>query len=168
MITIRMLNSEDLPAVRRTMEAVRSTLTNTAWFIPMPDETMDAMFSDGTTLTVCGAFEDDELAAIALIDTDVDEMADLVAAMQLPENTLGGELGACVVLPAHRGKNLMYLVCRQLIDEAKQMGLSFLVASAHPDNAASDRSLRKLGMERRVTLTRSGSYLRNGYYLPLK
>lgn len=167
MIQIRRLNSADLPAVRYVTEAVRSSLVNDAWFIPMSEETMDAMFSEGSTLTVYGAFEGDTLAAVALIDTDIEEMADLTGSMKLPGDA-GAELGACVVLPEHRGKNLMYLVCQQLVTVARDMGLSYLVASAHPDNIASNHSLKKLGMKHRATLIRCGGYLRNAYCLPLK
>lgn len=167
MIQIRELNSADLPAVRYVTDTVRSALVNETWFIPMSEEIMDAMFSEVSTLTVYGAFNGDTLAAVALIDTDPDEMADLTTAMKLPGDT-GGELGACVVLPEYRGKNLMYLVCEKLVAAAKDMGLSYLVASAHPDNIASNHSLKKLGMEHRTTLTRSGIYLRNAYCLVLK
>lgn len=167
MVDIRKLVDSDLPSVRYVMGAVRNALANDAWFIPMSDDTMDSMFSASSTLTVYGAFVDNELAAVALIDTDPGEMADLTAVMDLPADT-GGELGACVVLPEHRGKKLMYLVCRELVAAAKEMGLNYLVASAHPDNSASNCSLKKLGMECKTTLTRSGDYLRNAYCLLLK
>ena len=166
MIEIKKLDCNDLPAVRHVMDIVRGSLANDSWFIPMSEETMEGMFSCNTTLTVYGAFVDGILAAIALIDTDVDEMADLTTAMNLPSNT-GGELGACVVLPEYRGQHLMHLVCSHLVTVAKDMGLAYLVASAHPDNVASNRSLKKLGMEHRQTLVRGEKFLRNAYCLLL-
>jgi RimJ/RimL family protein N-acetyltransferase len=47
------------------------------------------------------------------------------------------------------------------------MGLAYLVASAHPDNVASNRSLKKLGMEHKQTLVRGEKFLRNAYCLLL-
>ena len=166
MIEVKKLTEIDLPNIRHVTEVVRKSLAHDSWFIPMSDETMDNMFSVNSTLTVFGAFDEGELAAVALIDTDPDEMRDLTSAMDL-DVSAGGELGACVVLPDHRGKNLMYLVCRQLITVAEDMGLAYLVASAHPENIASNRSLQKLGMEYVTTLVRCGDYIRNAYRILL-
>ena len=166
MIEVKRLSIDNLPDIRKVTDTVRKSLVNDSWFIPMSDETMDNMFAADTTLSVYGAFDDGVLAAVALIDIDPEEMLDLVSAMDLPLSACG-ELGACVVLPDHRGKNLMYLVCRKLISIAQEMGLKYLVASAHPDNIASNRTLQKLGMEHVKTLVRCGGYIRNAYRIEL-
>lgn len=167
MTEVKMLDSSNHVSIRALAKKVESKLIDESWFIPMPEEALENMFASDSTLTVCGAFVDGVLAAIALIDTDPAEMADLSEAMSLPTDAAAAELGACMVLPEYRGNNLMHLVCQRLVAEAKEMGLAFLVASAHPDNAASNKSLKKLGMEHRTTLIRGNSYLRNAYCLLL-
>lgn len=144
---------------------ILKTLTNTEWYIPMSEYNAQHIFDDGSTIVVYGAIIDGVLAGVTLIDLDKAEYSDLCDAIGIPEDKKGGELGACMVLPDYRGQNLMYLMNTELIKAAHEMGLDYLVASAHPDNIASNSSLRKIGFECKAQLTRCGHYIRNAYYL---
>ena len=50
-----------------------------------------------------------------------------------------------------------------IMSEAKNQGFVYLVATAHPDNIASNTSLSKLGLSYKKTVVRTGGYLRNVY-----
>ena len=61
----------------------------------------------------------------------------------------------------------MHKVNSKLIEIAKKKGFEYLVATAHPDNVASNKSLAKLGMECKAQIIRAGKYLRNVYMIKL-
>lgn len=167
MIVVRELNREDHKAVCALIKTVESALANNDWFIPMPETALTHMFDENSTLTVYGAEVDGVLAGISLIDSDVLELSDLANALNLPKDQRGAELGVSMVLPEYRGQHLMRVICEKLVSVAREMGFDYLVASAHEDNLASDRTLLKLGMERKAKLVRHGSYARNAYHMSL-
>ena len=70
-----------------------------------------------------------------------------------------------MVLPEYRGQNLMLDVNNALLNVAKEMGIDYFVATVHPDNIASNRSVQKMGMQLKTTITRTGGYERNVYLL---
>lgn len=144
---------------------IRNNLQNPAWFMPFSEENMLHTFDEGNTLVVYGAFVDNVLGAISLFDTNVDEFKELSLIAGVSPDKKGAELGGSMVLPDFRGQNLMLDVNNKLIEVAKEMGIEYFVATAHPDNVASNRSLQKLGMQLKTTITRTGGYLRNVYLL---
>ncbi len=153
--------SEQFTALSNT---VYDNLQNREWYIPMSQENMqNALEND--MFTVVGALKDGVLAGVSLIDRTPEEFCDLVDVAGADKNKKGAELGACMVLPDFRGNNLMYLMNTELVKLAKQSGIEYLVASAHPDNIASNSSLKKLGFELQAVITRAGHYIRNAYYM---
>ena len=144
---------------------IRNNLQNPLWFMPFSEENMQHTFDEGNTLVVYGAFVDNVLGAISLFDTNVEEFKELSLIAGVSPDKKGAELGGSMVLPDFRGQNLMLDVNNKLIEVAKDMGIQYFVATAHPDNVASNRSLQKLGMQLKTTITRTGGYLRNVYLL---
>ncbi len=146
---------------------IRENLTNKEWFIPFSEENLKNTFSEDSSLVVYGAFIDGVLACISLYDTNFDEFSELTKASNISFSLKGAELGGSMVLPDYRGQNLMYDVNLKLIEVAKENGIEYLVATVHPDNIASNRSVLKLGMQKTATIVRTGGYLRNVYLLEL-
>lgn len=144
---------------------IRSNIQNPSWFMPFSEENMTQTFDEGNTLVVYGAFVDECLACISLFDTNKEEFSELSKAVGVSPNKKGAELGGSMVLPDYRGQNLMLDVNLKLIEVAKSMGIDYFVATVHPDNIASNRSVQKLGMQLKTTITRAGGYLRNVYLL---
>ena len=144
---------------------IRNNLQNPLWFMPFSEENMKHTFDEGNTLVVYGAFVDNVLGAISLFDTNQEEFKELSLIAGVSPDKKGAELGGSMVLPDFRGQNLMLDVNNKLIEVAKEMGIQYFVATAHPDNVASNRSLQKLGMQLKTTITRTGGYLRNVYLL---
>ena len=96
-----------------------------------------------------------------------DEFRELSVASGISLERKGAELGGSMVLPDYRGQNLMYDVNKKLLEVAKENGIEYLVATVHPENIASNRSVLKLGMQKTATIVRTGGYLRNVYFLEL-
>ena len=54
-----------------------------------------------------------------------------------------------------------------LVKEAKHRGFEYLIATAAPENIASNKSLLKLGMKCVCQINRYGKYLRNCYMMKI-
>ena len=144
---------------------IRANLSNPEWFMPFSEENMRHTFDKDSTLVVYGAFVDGVLAAISLFDTNEEEFKELSVVANVGLDKKGAELGGSMVLPQYRGQNLMLDINNELVSVAKEMGLNYFVATVHPDNVASNRSVQKMGMEKKAVVTRTGGYLRNVYLL---
>lgn len=57
------------------------------------------------------------------------------------------EIGASMTLKSARGKKCMLNINKKLMEVAKDKGLKYIIATAHPDNIASNISLRNLKMK---------------------
>ena len=167
MIEIKRLTIEYHEEFRLLNRKVREALNDTSWFMPLSEKNIDNMFDPSSTLVVYGAIVDGTLAAVSLFDTCKEEYQPLAEAVNVPCCQKGAELGASMVLPQYRGQNLMLAINTQLISAAKEMGIEYFVATAHPDNLASNSSLKKLGMSYITTITRHGGYIRNVYYMDI-
>ena len=151
---------------KRINAETRKTLTNPSWFMPFSEEVLETLLDENSTLVVYGCFIDGTLAGVSLFDMNYDEFAQLAETLGITDKK-GAELGGSMVLPAFRGQHIMYDVNVALMQTAKEMGINYFVATAHPDNIASNSSLKKLGMEYKTTITRTGGYIRNVYLLEL-
>ena len=163
---IKRLDKTHHEAFKRINIETRKTLVNPSWFMPFSEENVEKLFDEGSTLVVYGCFIDGELAGISLFDFNEEEFAEMSKLLGVDDKK-GAELGGSMVLPAFRGQHIMYDINQALIKEAKEMGIDYFVATAHPDNIASNSSLKKLGMEYKTTITRANGYLRNVYLLKL-
>ena len=167
MIEIKRLDKNNQQDFIEFNRVIADNLQNSKWFIPFSQENLLHTFDEGSSLVVYGAFVDGVLACISLFDMNWEEFEEVALAIGVDKQKKGAELGGCMVLPSFRGKNLMFEVNKALISVAKEMGIEYFVATAHPDNVASNRSLQKLGMEQKKTIIRGGEYLRNVYFLEI-
>lgn len=80
------------------------------------------------------------------------------------------ELGGALVSvePRYRNKGIMTSLSKKLCEVASQEGYDYIIATAHPDNIASNKILPKLEMKLFSTITTSSGYLRNVYCKDLK
>ena len=121
----------------------------------------------GESIIVYGAFsEKNELMSVSGLFPDPSNFGDLTELLKLnPAETT--ELGGCMTRPKFRGQNLMLRLNEYLLSVAKNQGYKNLIATAHPENTASGKSLEKLGMKKVGQVNRSGKYLRDVFYLGL-
>lgn len=164
---IKRLDKSAQEAYRKLKETVMNALPDKAWLIPFTEEVEERMFDADSPLLVYGYFVDGTLAAVSSLDTDLEEFREIAVSAGMPTEKKGGELGGSMVLPAYRGQNLMREINSVLMSEARNQGFFYLVATAHPDNIASNTSLSKLGLSYKKTIVRTGGYLRNVYGMEL-
>ncbi|MBR7110629.1 MAG: GNAT family N-acetyltransferase [Clostridia bacterium] len=147
-------------------KVIRETITNSSWFMPISIDHLENTFDANSTLVVYGAEVDGKIACVSTYDTDKEECCELTRALGIESDKVA-EIGYSMTLPEYRGQNLMQKVNLALIEIAKEQGIEYLVATAHPDNIASNKSLAKIGMECKTQIIRAGKYLRNVYMIKL-
>ncbi|MCD8080415.1 MAG: GNAT family N-acetyltransferase [Bacteroides sp.] len=141
-------------------------LNHPSHYIPFTEKEIEAAFDDSGEVVLYGVVDKDTLAAVSGLFADVSDIAPELASLQVdPEKTV--EIGGCMTLPEYRNKGYMLSLNRELLRIARQKGYRYVVATAHPDNIASSRSLMKAGMEKVKAFYRHGDYLRDLYLLQL-
>ena len=163
---VKQLNKSHEKQFSAMMMEIRKSLENPLWFMSFTEQEQKEMLA-GKTIITYGAFSDDgELMAVSGLFPNPDEFKDITELLKLNPNKTT-ELGGCMTLPKFRGHNLMLQLNEMLLKVAKEAGFSNMIATAHPDNIASNKSLKALGMKLEKTITRNGKYLRNVYLLNL-
>lgn len=167
MMEIRRLDKTFLNEYKKLSKTVLDLLQDKSWFIPFDEDVIDSMFEEDSSLIVYGCIIDGVLAAVSMLDLNWEEFIEIGEAASIDLNKKGAEMGGSMVLPAFRGQNLMLEMNRALLEEAKKNQFSFLLATAHPDNKASNTSLQKLGFVHKNTIIRTGKYVRHVYAMEL-
>ncbi len=163
----RRLNKTDIQAFYNINQEIAKYITCAEWFNPFSMETVSFMLGENSTHVVYGCFVDGELAGVSLFDYDKEQCAWLSKVVGADPAKCGAEVGGSIVLPKFRGQNIMFEINDILIKEAKKMGVDYFVATAHPDNVASNSSLKKLGLQFKALTKNHKNSPRNAYYMDL-
>lgn len=161
-MTFRRLTKEDEAQLEELIAVVEEALPQKIWWIPIHKGERERFFRE-ESVCFLGAFDGERLAGTCGLFFDEEEYGDVAKELGITEGSIA-ELGRCMVHPDYRGQHLMAQLNERLIAIAKEMGLSHLEATVHPDNTPSNRSFQKIGMTKKCTFIRSGSYPRNVYY----
>ncbi len=164
-MSLRCLTPED----RRYHEAMTAqivdTLASTEYLIPMTREEYDDTYTKDNEDVVYGIFEADKMVATSSLLHDVRAyVGNMELSGVLKHRCV--EIGECMVLPEYRGRGFMYRLNYIIKEEARRQGAEYMLATAHPDNIASNRSLFRLGYKLVKEFSRSG-YRRNLLLLDL-
>ena len=141
------------------MDEVVKKLPRPEFFIKITDEEEKDLFNKNLCI-VFGVFEKDKLiAASSLYYNQPNDVADFLS---LPSAKCG-EIAHCIVLPEFRGNNLMLSLNKEILLQAKKLKLKYMLATAHPENIASNHSLTALGLKKIDRFMRHESFDRNVY-----
>lgn len=138
------LGSVDFDALWELSESICATLENPDYLIPYTEQEAKQVLGDPAQ-AVFGLFCGGKLICSGAAERDLDAFDGEWEQMGIDKDKTV-ELGESMTLPEHRGQGLMLRVNTLLCSWAKENGYEYAVATAHPDNAASNRSLQKLGM----------------------
>jgi RimJ/RimL family protein N-acetyltransferase len=164
MIKTRILTNEDSDALDNLINTIVTNMEHEEWWKPISKKAR-GMFFDGKSAILVGAFnENNQMVAASglfffemLSDTNISTL-----------NRGLAEIGRGMVMPEYRGDNLMLRLNRELVEEARKLGKRRLVATSHPDNAASCRSLEQLGFTKKCLVRKWNNYSRNYYTYDIK
>ncbi len=164
---LRRLTHDDMEEFLAICREIEEVIANPDWFHAFSRETAEFFFGPDNTHVIYGCFVDGILAGVSLYDYDQVQHAWISDPCGVAPEALGAEIGGSMVRPAFRGQNIMYEINARLIEEAKKQGLSYFVATAHPDNVASNFSLKKLGLRFVTTGINPNGIIRNLYFMAL-
>jgi len=137
-IVYRELSKEDKDQYRCLLTEVTQTLQRKDFFIPPPGFA-DNLFVEGYARSI-GAFDNDKLIGIATL---------LLEQNQKYKEKLDAsdkkvcELGNYLVAEQYRGQGIIQVLQSKLLEIAKQLNFDIVMATVHPDNISSLKTLQK-------------------------
>lgn len=162
---IRPLSVDDRPALEGLFAVIEAALPEREWWLPVQDIAREHFF-DFSWTRFYGAFDGERLIAASALFLNKFEYGDSAKVIGIPlEGT--GEIGRCKVHPDYRGQNLMLRLNRTVFEVARDKRLQRVIATVHPDNTASCRSLVSLGMQKAGKAVRQGGFQRDIYLMSL-
>ncbi len=152
---LRCLTPEDRSKHKQMSEIIYEALPNKEMLIPMTEDEYDDTYTNENEDVVYGIFDGDRLIATSSLLHDVrayainDELKDIMQSRCV-------EIGESMVLPEFRGNGWMLRLNQLIKEEAKRQGVKYMLATAHPDNIASNTSLQHLGYKIIKEFSRAG------------
>ena len=161
MIQIKKLDASHKSELTNLIKVVTQSIENPLWFRPFDENEIEAILIGD--IMALGAFSDqNELMAISVLFPI--RWHEILLGKN-PSKTL--QLGGCMTLPKFRGNSLMFKLGKALFAHAKAEGYTDIVATVHPDNAASIKTFLKLEMKYQKEMTLQEKFLRHIYALSL-
>lgn len=164
-LTLRCLTPEDRAIHKAMSQEIVKTLAAPDFLIPMTEEEYNDTYTDENQDVVYGIFDGNRLVATSSLLHDVRTYASNPELSEVLKHSCI-EIGESMVLPEYRGNDYMLRLNNLIKDEAKRQGVEYMLATAHPDNIASNTSLRHLGYTKVKEFVRCG-YRRNLHLLDL-
>ena len=158
-ISFRILNQQDKTALDNLIHEIESCLPDKEWWLPILETAYNHFFDKEWTM-FCGAFDKDKLVGASALFFNPFEYAQSLEQINIVSNHVA-EIGRCMVLPDYRGHHLMTRMNKFLLN-TNTKNIDYFVATAHPENIPSIKSLEALGFEKRGCFTKSG-FQRNIY-----
>ena len=160
---IRRIRKKYHKEFKALIETVVEALPKKEWLITPTNEEIENVF-ENDAVDYWGVFENNKLLAISSLAFDEQDFLEILKLLKI-ENKKVAEIAECMTIPFARGNNYMFKINNELVKLAKDRGVEYLIATAHPDNIASNTSLKKLGMSLGGQFYRYGCYLRNYYFM---
>ena len=162
---IRRLTCSDKDAFTYMNKTTTDSLSDKSFLIPFSTEEIENTFANDTKDIVYGIFDEEKLVAMSGIYFDLRDFEDVKDELNIDIDKTA-EIGGSMTLTEFRGNGYMLILNTQLKVIAEELNIKFILATAHPQNIASNRSLSKLGMQLIKEFDRHG-YRRNLYILTL-
>lgn len=153
--TLRCLTPEDRAKHKALSMVIYDALPSKELLIPMTEEEYDDTYTDENEDVVYGIFEGERLIATSSLLHDVRAYVVNPELEEILKHPCV-EIGESMVLPEYRGNGLMLRLNKLIKEEAKRQGVQYMLATAHPDNIASNTSLKHLGYVVIKEFTRAG------------
>lgn len=157
---IRQLTVKDKEELMNLIDIIEDKLVDKTWWLPIDDKSRSNFFNEDWC-TFYGVFENNKLIAASALFLDDYEFGEVADHIKSTYNGKFGEIGRCMVLPEYRGNNYVYKINLELVKIAKKLKLDYIIATAHPENLASNKSLEKLGMNKVAYIVKEEIYPRN-------
>ncbi len=163
---VRQLTENDSDAFYELIEMTVDALENKEFWLPIKDEVREHFFDKSWTI-LFGAFDGDTLIGAVGLFLNESEYSESLSYLS---GTYDGpaKVDRLMVRPGYRGKGVTDALMKELIAEAKRLGLRNLLATIHPQNSVARAVMQKFGMELVCSYMNRDGYFRNVFVLPIK
>lgn len=158
-MTLQKLTTSHKEQLNLLINDIEATLSNKAFWLPIKEEARMHFFDDEWT-EFYGIFDGERLAGAAALFYNEYEYGESLSQLSISYHSVA-EIGRAMVHPDYRGHNLLYQINLHLIEVAKKKGVDLLLSTIHPDNIPSQKSFKKLGMEKQHTYIKSDGFIRD-------
>lgn len=159
--TTRLAGPEDVPVVHEIMRETVAALPRKEFFVDDDREYLeDHIERDGFTLL---ALHGADCAGFLMVDLPGHKEKNLARDLGWPADLLDkcAHIDSVCVRPAYRGNGLQKLLVREGEARLTEMGIPHFLATVHPENAASLKSLLALGYQIGATKDKYGGIPRH-------
>ncbi len=159
--TIRPAGYEDVPVVHKIMQETVAALARKEFFVDDDREYLENHIErDGFTLL---AMHGAECAGFLMVDLPGDQEKNLARDLGWPADALDkcAHIDSVCVRPAFRGHGLQKRLVYEGEKRLVEMGIPHFLATVHPENAASLKSLLALGYQIGITKDKYGGIPRH-------
>jgi RimJ/RimL family protein N-acetyltransferase len=160
-LQFRQLSIDDKAELEELITLTESTIKHSDWWLPISDISRQHFFDEEWTCFY-GGFLNEKLISASALFFNENEFGESRDKLGIGTCKIA-EIGRCMVNPENQGNNLMFKINSILYSIAKEKEIQYLIATAHPDNLSSCKSLEKLGFVRKNTILKNSKYLRNIY-----
>ena len=166
-LVYKKIEEKDKEQLFKLIDTVLGGLENKDYFIPYEQWELDSMFDEVNYAPLYGAYDGDKLVGMAQLYVSQDMLKDFKEEFGLSEYKVC-ELGGNLVLPEYRGKGITTTLQTMELNLAKELGFDYIISMAHPDNASSCATLKKVGLDFVKETRLSNGFLRKLYMKKLK
>ncbi len=144
----RKLEKTDAQSFVDLLNDMYGVLPNKEWFLPISTNLNDVQaLLVNPRFYILGAFLGHKLVGVSASDYQPNKTVNSVVIPKKFDLTAVVGLAFNIVHTSARGVGLMYKMCTKNIDRNVAEGYKTVVATVHPDNLASKKTLLKLGFE---------------------
>lgn len=158
-ITLRQLTLQDERSLNHLIQDVESTLPDEKFWLPITKESREHFFDDEWTYFL-GAFAEGELVGAAALFFNENEWGESREVLGLESSSIA-EFGRAMVRSDFRGKGVMNIISKELLLEAKEKQVEWLLATVHPNNTPSQKTVKAMGMRKSGFCVKEGDYERD-------
>ncbi len=160
---LRKLELKDKDKLEELIIRISIEIENEYFWLPINNESREHFFDKKWTYFL-GMFEEDELIAAVGLFFNRNEYEESEKILEI-ENYNNAEIGRAMVLSKYRHNGLMKKITKELITYAKEHEIQYLIATAHPENMPSKKSLEAVGMVKKAHCLKLKKYERDIYLL---
>ena len=165
-ISYRRLNKNDDAKVRKLVEDVYNKLENKDFFIPISESEFEELYEEEIGL-LYGAFDGEKLVGISKLDKDNKYVVELKELLNIQDYKVS-EMGRYLVLEEYRNNGIMFELEKMMIKDAIEIDYNYVIATVHPDNIPSNKTILKAGLQLHKTTVLTNGFLRNIYVKRIK
>ncbi len=163
---IRQLTNNDSKAFYDLIQITVESLEDQEFWLPIKDEVRKHFFDKSWTV-LFGAFDGTTLIGAVGLFLNESEYSESLSYLS---TTYEGpaKVDRLMVHPDYRGRGVTEKLMKELISEAKGLGVQNLIATIHPKNVAARNVMQGVGMELMCSYMNKDGYFRNVFVKNIK